>query len=116
MPTITESFRIQGDEPVRVSLKIGNGMLGGFSALLGPDKLKPVQRTSSLAEYDLGKGSAARFKVLFASVLVIEVNPATNDMVVTAEIRQGNKVATFSVDEEAPPRGIVSYAIEIRFD
>jgi hypothetical protein len=116
MATITESFHIRGDDPVRVTLKIGNGQLGGFSAMLGPDELSPASTTASRAVYDLGRGSAVRFQIFFASVLVKDVNPSTDETIVTAEVQQASKVMTFAQNETAPAGGIVNYAVAILFE
>ena len=116
MPSIRETFRIEGDAPVSLSFSVGDAQIGGFSTFHNGTKIAPTSANETNAHYELGNGSSVRLTDVSTQAFVRDVNKQTDHTSLTVAIRQGNRTATYSMEKVAPTDGTVDYSIALWFE
>ncbi|HEX2875022.1 MAG TPA: hypothetical protein VHP33_27410 [Polyangiaceae bacterium] len=116
MPSIRETFRIEGNAPVTVLFTIGDAQIGGFSTFHNGAKIAPVSVDETKARYELGAGSAVRFTDVSTQAFVKDVSKLTDHTSLSVAITQGNRTSTYSMEKVAPTDGTVDYSIALWFE
>jgi hypothetical protein len=91
-PTVsdTQAFQVTDGQPVTITVTIGNAMVGATTLVL-------KGQTSNLPESGtavVGNGGGVKDSVLHTITTVTDTNPATNETVVTYDLKCGEN--TFS--------------------
>ena len=90
--------------PVFLSVKVGNGQLGGSAVFVG-NSSKPLAVDLLIDRLDVGNGQDLAASKIFVKSVVADVSDLTNKMIVTYRLEGGPSVSTFQLTDEVENDG-----------
>jgi hypothetical protein len=108
-------FPVRADETVTLSVRIGDGQVGGSVARVD-DADPPICPPGNITNVEVGRGAALIGHTLVVRTLVADVNPQTNRTTVTLDLNGGAPGRELQTSAEVDAEGdAVFYTSTVAF-